>query len=93
MAANTSYQQLTSLSSAQALPSIPDGAYAALLQAETQAVRIRADGTNPTASVGHLLAAGASIEWTQNLALVRVIEAAASAKLNITYFRVPTPVQ
>jgi hypothetical protein len=51
------YQQITSLSSATAL-TVPTGATVAVIIPETQAIRWRDDGTNPTASVGMPLASG-----------------------------------
>jgi len=79
------YQQITSLASAAAL-TIPAGAKRAIIQAEAQAVRWRDDGTNPAAGVGMVLAAGASIQYNGDLAAFRVIESAASAKLNVSYY-------
>lgn len=80
------YQQITSLSAAVGL-TVPSGAQRALLQAESQIVRLRDDGTNPTASVGMILAASAvPFMYEGDLSAVKVIEATASAKLNVTYF-------
>lgn len=80
------YQQITSLSAATAL-TVPDGATRCLLQAETQNVRFRDDGTDPTASVGMILIAGsAPFPYEGNVAAVKFIEASASAKLNVTYY-------
>lgn len=80
------YVQMSSLSSAVALSSIPTGAKVALLQAEQQAVRFRCDGVNPTASVGLILTEGQLVFINTPLENVRVIEATAGAKLNIQYF-------
>lgn len=79
------YQQITSLSAAAAL-TVPTGATVALITAETQGIRWRDDGTNPTASVGMLIAAGESVFFTGSLAAFRAIEVTASAKLNISYY-------
>ena len=79
------YQQLTSLGTAQAL-TVPAGARAAIIQAETQGVRWRDDGTNPTASVGMVIAAGSDFFYTGDLAAIRLIEQAASAKVNVSYY-------
>lgn len=80
------YQQITSLSSSTAL-TVPEGAEMALVQAESQNVRWRDDGTDPTATVGMLLMAGATLEYdAAQLSVVEFIEAAASAKLNISYY-------
>lgn len=85
-AGGQNYVQLTSLSSATALSGIPAGVIFAWIQAETQAVRWRADGVDPTASVGSVIAAGATLEFSGNMSAIKFIEVTASAKLNIVYF-------
>lgn len=80
------YQQLTSLSGATAL-TIPAGASVAICTPETQAVRWRDDGTNPTSSVGMPLAVGATLIYdAAALAALKFIEQTASAKLNVSYY-------
>lgn len=91
---NMGYQQITSLSSAAGLtlPSqnqkgVDVGAPTmALLQAETQNVRWRDDGTDPTSSTGMRLLVGQTLSYDGDLSKLRVIEETASAKLNISYF-------
>jgi len=81
------YQQMTSITPAKALASIPVGAKRALLQAETQNVRWRDDGTAPTATVGNIAYAGQNpFLYEGNLAAVQVILATAGAILNVTYY-------
>lgn len=79
------YQQLTSLSSAAAL-TVPSGATVALVQAESQSIRWRDDGTDPTTTAGMVLSAGESLFFTGSLAAFKAIEITASAKLNISYY-------
>lgn len=80
------YQQLTSLNTATGL-TVPAGTILALCTPETQAVRWRDDGTNPTASVGQPLPVGAELRYDAGgLALVKFIEQVASAKLNVVYY-------
>lgn len=80
------YQQLTSLSGATAL-TVPAGASLAMCIPETQAVRWRDDGTNPTATVGMPLAVGDTLFLdTSAMAVFKVIEQTASAKLNVSYY-------
>lgn len=82
------YQQITSLSSAAAL-TVPVGAEVAYLQAETQNVRWRDDGTNPTGSVGIILYDGAApTPYTGDLTALKFIEVTSSAKLNVSYYSV-----
>lgn len=80
------YQQLTSLSSATAL-TVPAGAVMAVLRCETQNVRYRDDGVDPTATVGQLMiTTDALLVYTGQLARIKFIEATTSAKLNICYY-------
>lgn len=84
------YQQITSLSSATAL-TVPNGATKAVIKCETQAVRWRDDGTNPTSTVGMPMATtDAPFEYTGSLSAIKFIEQSASAKLNVAYYG-PTP--
>lgn len=80
------YVQITSLAAATAL-TIPAGTALILVTPETQAVRWRADGTNPTASVGYPLAIGVEAQFTlKQLAGLKFIEQTAGAKINIYFF-------
>lgn len=80
------YQQITTLSAATAL-TVPKEARIAFIQAETANVRWRDDGTNPTAGVGMLLLSTSEGMWfTGKLQALRFIEAAAGAKLNVSYY-------
>lgn len=79
------YQQITSLSSATGL-TVPQGATLALIVPETQNVRWRDDGTNPTASVGMPIFVGASLSYDGDFNRIKFIEETASAKLNISYY-------
>jgi hypothetical protein len=84
------YEQITSLSSAATL-TVPAGTQFAMIQAESQNVRWRDDGTAPTASVGMILAAGSTLEYDgSSFASLKFIEVAASAKLNVTYWGTET---
>lgn len=84
------YEQITSLSSAAGL-TIPVGTSVALIQAESQNVRWRDDGTNPTSTVGSLLMAGSTLEYdAADFGSLKFIEVAASAKLNVSYYGTET---
>jgi len=79
------YQQVTTLSAAQGITPASQ-ARAALIQALTQDVRWRDDGTNPTSTVGMLLEAGRDMYYTGDLSQLRFIEVLAGAELNISYY-------
>ena len=54
-----------------------------LLMPESQGIRIRDDGTDPTATVGFLIPAGTCYEYKGDPSKLRIIEDAASATLNV----------
>ena len=87
------YQQITSLSASTGLTIPVTDAFGnnikpliALITPETQAVRWRDDGIDPTASVGMPLAVGVTLSYDGDLNKLRFIEQTASAKLNISYY-------
>jgi|SRR3954471_6268492 hypothetical protein len=66
---------------------IPEGTARVLITAEAQAIRWRDDNTAPTATVGHPLAVGATLDYTGNgLKNFRVIGQVANAVLNVTFY-------
>jgi hypothetical protein len=88
------YQQLGTLTSATGL-TVPARdpisgmdvkANFALIVAETQDVRWRDDGTDPTSSVGMLLKAGVIFQYDGDLSKIKFIEVTASAKVNVSYY-------
>jgi hypothetical protein len=79
------YQQITSLSSSTAL-TVPAGATLALIVPETQSVRWRDDGIAPTATVGMLVPANASMSYDGDLKSIRFIAATSGAILNVSYY-------
>lgn len=60
----------------------------ALFTVETNSIRFRLDGTAPTATVGHLMAAGDSFLVTgdTNITNLRLIRQSADATVMVTYF-------
>lgn len=57
------------------------------IQIETQNVRWRDDGTDPSTTVGELLTAGSKLTYIeQSFAALKIIEVTASAKANITIY-------
>lgn len=88
------YQQLGTLTSAvgltvparDPLTGMDMKANFALIVAETQDVRWRDDGTDPTASVGMLLKAGVIFQYDGDLKKIKFIETTASAKINVSYY-------
>ena len=81
------YTQVTNVSAATGVGTIPAGTEVVMLQCETQNVRFRDDGTSPTASVGMLLVTNTIYTFTaSNVAAMKFIETTASAKLNILFY-------
>lgn len=85
MAATQGFQQITVLTASTGL-TVPASAAMALIQAESQSVRWRDDGTAPTAAIGMILSPGDVLVYNGSLGAIRFIEVAASAKLNVTYY-------
>lgn len=79
------YQQITTLNAATGL-TVPAGATTALIVPETQNVRWRDDGINPTASIGMTITTDTYFSYDGDLRRIRFIEQAASAKLNVSYY-------
>lgn len=80
------YEQITGLTTVKAL-ALPAGCNYAVIHAEDKAVRWRADGTDPTASVGSPIPAGGNIPLAMDaLAEVRLIETEASATVSVDYY-------
>lgn len=80
------YEQITDLSAAVGL-TIPSGTAYALIQCETQAVRWRDDGTDPTAAIGMRLTTTSELLYdATGLKAIKFIEEAASAALNVSYY-------
>ena len=82
---NLGYQQISS-PAVSTRPTVPNGARAARIQAEAQAIRWRDDGLPPTATVGMLLAAGSDMYYDGELAKLQVIQATAGGIVNISYY-------
>ena len=83
------HEQITGISSAKGLTAATyEGASFAMIQAQDQDVRWRDDGTDPTTTAGMVLAAGQSLNYYGDLSAIKLIEATATAKVNVAYYRV-----
>lgn len=73
---------------------IPAGAFYAFIVPETNAIRIRDDGTNPTTTVGMPVSAGvpyyatATAASTAPLSSVAIISQSGTATVNITFYKI-----
>jgi hypothetical protein len=81
------YVQITDVSTAIGVGSIPANTKLTLVQAEGQDVRWRDDGTDPTAGVGMLLEDGQTLVYNGNPTVLRLIQVTTTAKLNISFYR------
>lgn len=80
------YEQIVGAAAATAL-TIPAGTAYAEVSVAGQAVRWRADGTNPTAAIGMPIAVGAKEVFAiGNLPALRFIQQSATATLDVTYY-------
>lgn len=85
MLAHLKYEQITGLNAVKTL-SPPPGAQQAVVVCTGQAVRYRADGEDPSATVGMLIATNTEKVFRERLQSLRFIESAASAVLNVSYY-------
>lgn len=80
------YQQLTVSNTAVSL-TVPTGALGALIQCQSNGVRWRDDGTDPTASVGMTLDTPNILDYDGTLSKLRLIRSGGSDSiLNISYY-------
>ena len=85
-------QTAVSLAAATAL-TVPTGATLAIITVEGTnnaggiCARWRDDGTDPDATTGMTLVAGADFLYTGDFSAIKFIETAASAKLNVSYYK------
>lgn len=85
MPKHISYEQVTGLSAVKKL-TVPSNAQGAYIQAEAQNVRVRNDGTDPTAAVGFLLKPGDPPLFLQgDIRGLEFIEAVAGGIVNVLY--------
>jgi len=81
------YAQITGISSAVLVPNVPAGTVAFSLQANGASIRWRADGTNPTATVGMLVHNNMAAEFYRFAPTqLRVIETTPTGNVNITFY-------
>jgi hypothetical protein len=81
------FEQITSLGSAVGFASIPAGATVALVSVNTAPVRMRDDGTSPTASVGLRFPNGLSPYRLQgDLSKVKWIAESGSPVIDVLYY-------
>lgn len=89
----------TTIDAASPLPGLatartgPDGKasrqiLSCLIQAETQALRWRDDGTAPTAAIGMLLPVNTVLEYDGDFDDFQCISVVAGAKINVAYYGV-----
>jgi hypothetical protein len=67
---------------------IPPGTNWILIQAEGQGIRWRDGGTDPTATVGQLIAAGDSIGYQVAITKIKFLAATAGGTVNISFYAV-----
>jgi hypothetical protein len=82
----SSTEQITGLSAVKGL-TVPAGTRLVVIEAETQAVRWRDDGTDPSATVGMPLPTGVSKIYTGDFSAIKFKEQTPSAKLNVSYYK------
>lgn len=85
-----SFEQISlDATTAKALTTIPAGCHKAIVQAETNNVRLRMDGTAPTSAIGEIIvASGAARELHgTEISGAKFIAATNPAIINVHYYR------
>ena len=80
------FQQIVGAATSTAL-TVPTGATFAIIQPVAQAIAWRDDGVAPTATVGMLVPADGELLYDGTLATFRLIQVAATATINVSYYR------
>lgn len=81
------YQQISQGAVTAGALTIPTGTSLILISPETQAIRYRDDGTDPTASVGYPIPVGAELRYSGgNMAAIRIIAQTGTATVNVLYY-------
>jgi hypothetical protein len=81
------FQQIVTatLATATAL-TVPSGSRIAVIQAVSQSILWRDDGTAPTATVGMTIPAGGELVYDGTLSAIKLIQSASGATANISYY-------
>ena len=79
------YQQM-SVTTVVGLTSPPAQATYAIIIPETNGIRWRDDGTDPTATVGMPVAAGSTLVYDGDLSKIKIVSQTGTATVNVSYF-------
>ena len=80
------YEKLTVSSTALTFAAIPGNAVYALIRVETDSIRWRDDGTDPTAANGMLLSAGETMTYDGPLSALKMIRVTTDATVHVSYY-------
>jgi hypothetical protein len=78
------YQQM-SVTTVVNLATVPSQATYALIIPETNGIRWRDDGTDPTAGVGMPVAASSTLRYDGDLTKLRIVSQTGTATVNVSY--------
>ena len=81
------YVQITVLTTSVGLGTVPGLTKLVLIQCESDNVRWRDDGTDPTTTVGMILEAGQTLIYNGNPNEIEFIEVTVGAILNVSYYK------
>jgi hypothetical protein len=80
------YQQMTVTTVVRPRRSPPAQATYAIIIPETNGIRWRDDGTNPTAAIGMPVAAGATLVYDGDLSAIKIVSQTGTSTVNVSYF-------
>jgi hypothetical protein len=79
------YQQM-SVTTVVGLTSPPTQSTYAIIIPETNGIRWRDDGTNPTASIGMPVAAGSTFVYDGDVSALKIVSQTGTATVNVSYY-------
>lgn len=79
------YQQM-SVTTVVNLTTVPAQATYALISPETNGIRWRDDGTDPTAAIGMPVAAGSTLTYDGDPTKIRIVSQSGTSTVNVSYF-------
>lgn len=80
-----------SLTVAANLSTIPAGATYVVIVPETNGLRYRDDGTDPTAAIGIPVSAGQTLTYDGSLSKLRIVSQTGTSTVNIAYYAARHP--
>lgn len=80
-------EQISGLNVVKGLTTVPAFSKVVMIQPQTQNIRWRDDGVNPSATVGMILVANDVLVYSGDMSALKFIETTPSAKINVNFYK------